>query len=130
MKAIISLLFFFLATYGFAQEISFRELNSSNVLKLFDNQTSNIETKFAISTQMGIGNKILVFDNKGKNLQIVQRGDYNTTNYVNAGNKPTDLQINSVGNNNYIDVTGNNGNSEGMKINIKGSDKMIFVRNY
>lgn len=130
MKAIISLLFSFLTIYTFGQEISFKELNSSNVLNLFDSPSLNIENKLSTNTQIGIDNKILVYDNKGKNLEIVQRGDYNTTNYVNAGNKSTDLQINSVGNNNYIDVTGNNSNSEGMKINIKGNDKMIFVRNY
>ena len=100
-------------------------------MQLFGKNPSNNNSQNVLkNSQIGNENSIFVYDSNGKNLQILQQGNYNSTLYINVGNKETDLQINSIGNNNYVDITGNNSNSEGMKIRIKGNDKMIFIRNY
>ena len=60
-----------------------------------------------------------------------QVGNYNTTFFNNQNeNQKTDQQINVKGSNNHVDITGSNSISEGMIINLKQNDKMVFIRNY
>jgi hypothetical protein len=62
---------------------------------------------------------------------IRQTGDFNTTLMTNTNPEIENRQKVSVeGNNNYIDITGNNSNSKEMQINLKTNDKMIFVRHF
>ncbi len=114
-----------------AEKISYRDLNSSNVLQFLSESSRRLNAESVnVNVQVGNDNIINVMDSKAAHLRIIQQGDYNTFNYNNADQRATNLEISTSGNNNYIDVAGNNSVSDGMKINIRGNDKMIFVRNY
>lgn len=130
-KKFTTFLVFFIAIICYAQEINFQDINSNNILRMLQsNQEIKISNSEVTNLQSGNENKIYIFDNSAKKLEISQQGNFNTTQYVNPGSKPTNIEVKSFGNNNYIDITGNNSNSDGMKIQVRGNDKMIFVRNY
>ncbi len=129
----ISFLLFF-CTYCRAQKnVSFEELNSQNVLQLFgsSNSTVNAATGFGSSViQIGNKNEVQIYDLNPKKVSINQIGNENKTVFINTGNTPSTATINSIGNKNYVDVVGSNSISENMKINIKDSNMIIFIRNY
>lgn len=81
---------------------------------------------------MGNNNKASIYDkSKKSDLMIRQTGNFNTTLMTNTNPELENKQkVNVEGSNNYIDVTGNNGNSKEMQINLKTNDKMIFVRHF
>jgi len=132
MKKTLTTFLMFLATFiCYAQEINFQDINSNNVMRMLQSsQEIKISNSEVANLQNGNENRIYIFDNSAKKLEISQQGNYNTTQYVNPGSKPTNMEVKTIGNNNYIDIAGNNSNSDGMKIQIRGNDKMIFVRNY
>lgn len=117
-----------------AQNISLNNINSNNVLELFrPNQVSQIlpEGKsINITTQTGDGNTIVMNDNSPNYMEMVQSGNYNTTLFVNPNDYPTNAEIKINGSGNYIDITGSNSISDGMKMNINANDMKIFMRNY
>lgn len=131
MKSLL-FIFIFLCSFCFGQTLHFDEINSQNVLDIIFPK-ENIATAVAsgnISIQEGNYNIINVQDNNLKKLKVTQNGDFNTFQYNNFGKTPTDATVNMVGANNYIDITGNNSIMEGLKINLRMNDKMIFIRNY
>ncbi|QOW09444.1 hypothetical protein Q73A0000_03230 [Kaistella flava (ex Peng et al. 2021)] len=82
--------------------------------------------------QLGNNNSALVYNkSKSSDLLIRQTGDFNTTLMTNTNpNLENKQKVNVEGDNNYIDITGNNSNSKEMQLNLKTNDKMIFVRHY
>ncbi|MGA9213126.1 hypothetical protein [Kaistella sp.] len=135
MKKLISIIFCIVCIhFGIAQEISLNNINSSNVLDYYK-QTENLQQQgqagsVNITTQIGNDNNIEVIDRKLKYLEIIQRGDYNTTYFTNPNNYPTNAEIKINGSRNYIDITGSNSISNGMKMNINANDMTMFMRNY
>ncbi|MCZ2085538.1 MAG: hypothetical protein LC112_14820 [Flavobacteriales bacterium] len=117
-----------------AQSIDFSQINSLNALNIIS--TSNKDLSEFISkssvTQLGNNNSALIYDkSKRSDLMIRQTGDFNTTLMTNTNpNLENKQKVNIEGDNNYIDITGNNSNSKEMQINLKTNDKMIFVRHY
>ena len=117
-----------------AQSIDFSQINSLNALNIVS--TSNKDLSEFISkssvTQLGNNNSALIYDkSKRSDLVIRQTGDFNTTLMTNTNpNLENKQKVNIEGDNNYIDITGNNSNSKEMQINLKTNDKMIFVRHY
>ncbi len=131
----ILLIFFLILSSVFfpaqsAGEISYGELNSSNVLEFLQNNPDMKAETVNINIQNGKENLINTVSSKGSFLYIMQEGNFNTVNYNGTVNRAANFEIRSTGFNNYIDVTGSNSVSDGMKINIKGNDKMVFIRNY
>lgn len=129
----LSILLFFCTFYKAQKNISFEELTSQNVLKLFgsNNSTINATTGFNSNVvQVGNNNEVQIYDFNPKQVFISQIGNENKTVFVNSSNKPSEATINSMGNSNYIDMVGSNSISEKMKINIKDSNMIIFIRNY
>ncbi|MDQ0475816.1 hypothetical protein [Chryseobacterium sp. MDT2-18] len=127
---IIAILFCFLIN---AQKIDFSEINSLNALSIISAPAKDISLISRSSvTQLGNNNTAMVYDkSKRSDLMIRQTGDFNTTLMTNTNpNLDNKQKVNIEGNNNYIDVTGNNSNSKEMQINLKTNDKMIFVRHY
>ncbi|QBO59245.1 hypothetical protein [Chryseobacterium salivictor] len=127
---IIAILFCFLIN---AQKIDFSEINSLNALSIISAPAKDISLISRSSvTQLGNNNTAMVYDkSKRSDLMIRQTGDFNTTLMTNTNpNLDNKQKVNVEGNNNYIDVTGNNSNSKEMQINLKTNDKMIFVRHY
>ena len=127
---IISFMFFHSIT---AQSITLNNINSKNVLDYFQ-QTEILkqQTTYSVDilTQIGNGNIVETFDKTPKYLNLVQNGNFNTTYFVNPNNHPTNAEIRINGSGNYIDITGSNSISDGMKININANDMTIFMRNY
>lgn len=117
-----------------AQNISFNDVNSSNVLELYrQSQAGNMPQEMKsmdIMVQIGEGNIIQLIDKTPNFIELVQTGNYNTTLFINPNNYPTNAEIKINGSGNYIDITGSNSISDGMKMNINANDMTIFMRNY
>ena len=134
MKNLILILLVFFYYPFLSQNLTFSEINSKNILNLLHAESiKNYEqgSKTAV-IQIGDNNKANVYDrSKKSDLMIRQTGDFNTTLMTNTNPEIENRQKVSVeGNNNYIDITGNNSNSKEMQINLKTNDKMIFVRHF
>ncbi|MBE2274631.1 MAG: hypothetical protein IAE62_10250 [Flavobacteriales bacterium] len=134
MKNLILILLVFFYYPFLSQNLTFSEINSKNILNLLNTESiknSEQGSKTAV-IQIGDNNKANVYDrSKKSDLMIRQTGDFNTTLMTNTNPEIENKQKVSVeGNNNYIDITGNNSNSKEMQINLKTNDKMIFVRHF
>lgn len=134
MKNLILILLVFFYYPFLSQDLTFSEINSKNILNLLNAESiknSEQGSKTAV-IQIGDNNKANVYDrSKKSDLMIRQTGDFNTTLMTNTNPEIENRQKVSVeGNNNYIDITGNNSNSKEMQINLKTNDKMIFVRHF
>ena len=135
MKTLLTFIVcFFFHQFSNAQEISLRNINSSNILDFYqqnqNQQQQNQMKSIDIATQVGDGNTIQMQDRTPSYIELVQTGNYNTTFFENPNNYPTNAEIKVKGSGNYIDVTGSNSISDGMKININANDVTIFMRNY
>ena len=96
------------------------------VLEAVDNHTS-----YSNILQIGDSNNIETMINAKTNIMIQQLGDYNSLYFNNSfSDTKTKNVINTQGNNNIIDITGSNSVSENMKVNVKGDNMTIFMRNY
>ncbi len=134
MKNLILILLVLFYYPFLSQNLTFSEINSKNILNLLDAESiknSEQGSKTAV-IQIGDNNKANVYDrSKKSDLMIRQTGDFNTTLMTNTNPEIENKQKVSVeGDNNYIDITGNNSNSKEMQINLKTNDKMIFVRHF
>lgn len=135
MKKLIFILLIVCFNSYNSQEISFNEINSNNILNIISSELSKTNLELSSKTavvQIGDNNTANVYDKSRKSdLLIRQTGDFNTTLMTNTNPDLENKQkVNVEGDNNYIDITGNNGNSKEMQINLKTNDKMIFVRHY
>ena len=118
-----------------AQQVSFSEINSKNILQLLTTPTQTTKENATHATeilQVGNQNKVEVFNRSQKsNLEFTQLGNYNTTFFINPdATKNVETKVNVNGFNNHVDVTGSNSISDKIQLNIKGDNKMIFMRNY
>lgn len=126
----VSLVFFHSLT---AQTNTLNTINSTNVLeyhKQFEILKQQSAKSVDIVNQIGNGNVAETIDRSSQYLNILQYGNFNTTFFVNPNNYPTNAEIRIKGSGNYIDITGSNSISDGMKININANDMTIFMRNY
>ena len=134
MKNLILILLVFFYYPFLSQNLTFSEINSKNILNLLNAESiknSEQGSKTAV-IQIGDNNKANVYDrSKKSDLMIRQTGDFNTTLMTNTNPEIENRQKVSVeGDNNYIDITGNNSNSKEMQINLKTNDKMILITIY
>lgn len=135
MKNLITIILVFIFSQFFpAQNISFNDVNSSNVLDMYRQiQVSNMPQNMKstdVMVQIGEGNMIQLIDKTPNFIELVQTGNYNTTLFINPNNYPTNAEIKINGSGNYIDITGSNSISDGMKMHINANDMTIFMRNY
>ena len=116
-----------------AQTITLNNINSSNILEYYKQteikNLSQIQSE-NILTQNGIGNTAETYDKTPKYLNLSQNGNFNTTYFINPNNYPTNAEIRINGSGNYIDITGTNSISDGMKVYINANDMTLFMRNY
>lgn len=139
MKRISLLLFVFSIQLYFSQNINFENINSNNILYLLNNTEvspnyteKNIVKSSTEVTQIGNENFAsinLLYETQIKSAQL---GNENTFIYQDFFNpqKNTQITVTALGNGNYVEVLGSNNISDGMKINVTGNDKIIFIRNY
>ena len=117
-----------------AQQISFDNLNSSNVLNMLSEMSkiSEIQKSSEIRLmQYGNENFAEIKANSKTQLSALQFGDYNYLNFDNAFQKDqAKSTITTQGNNNIIDVVGSNSISDKMQIHLKGDNMTIFMRNF
>lgn len=134
MKTLITLLGIVFFHFSYAQSISLGNINSSNILDFYEEsemlRTRISPSSVAISVQVGDGNIMEMTDKSPNYISLIQAGNYNTTYFQNTNNYPTQAEITVNGSGNYIDITGSNSISDGMKININTNDMTIFMRNY
>ncbi|MCC2591474.1 hypothetical protein [Chryseobacterium sp. MFBS3-17] len=119
---------------AYTQATTLTQINSSNILDYYERaqilqQNPDIKS-IDIVNQTGTGNIVEMADRSPNYIELNQTGNYNTTYYVNPNSHPTNTQVNITGSGNYIDITGSNSISDGMKINVRANDMTIFVRNY
>jgi len=117
-----------------AQNISFENINSNNVLALIPQiqNTSDSQNNTDIkSLQYGNQNYTEIQANSQTSLSTMQIGDYNYLNFDNSFEKNSvKSAITTQGNNNIIDITGSNSISEKIQIHVKGDNMTLFMRNY
>lgn len=134
MKAgITTFLFTLIFGAATAQNIAFKDITSANVQEYLQQDAKVLqmqEGSLEITVQMGNGNVIETFDKSPEFLNIQQYGNNNTTYFINPNNYPTNAELKINGSGNYIDITGSNSISSGMKMNINANDMTIFMRNY
>ncbi|MDN3607946.1 hypothetical protein [Kaistella yonginensis] len=116
-----------------AQTITLNNINSSNILEYYkQTEIKNLSQIQSVNilTQNGIGNTAETYDKTPKYLNLSQNGNFNTTYFINPNNYPTNAEIRINGSGNYIDITGTNSISDGMKVYINANDMTLFMRNY
>lgn len=116
-----------------AQTITLNNINSSNILEYYkQTEIKNLSQIQSVNilTQNGIGNTAETYDKTPKYLNLSQNGNFNTTYFINPYNYPTNAEIRINGSGNYIDITGTNSISDGMKVYINANDMTLFMRNY
>ena len=116
-----------------AQTITLNNINSSNILEYYkQTEIKNLSQIQSVNilTQNGIGNTAETYDKTPKYLNLSQNGNFNTTYFINPNNYPTNAEIRINGSGNYIDITGTNSISDGMKVYINANDVTLFMRNY
>jgi hypothetical protein len=114
-----------------SQQVEWNQINSNSVLDLAILQAVDNHTSYSNILQIGDSNNIEAMINAKTNIMIQQLGDYNSLYFNNffSDTKTTNV-ITTQGNNNIIDITGSNSVSENMKVNVKGDNRTIFIRNY
>lgn len=114
-----------------AQEIDWNKINSNTILNLIARQQTDQNSYGSNIIQMGDYNNAELSLNARTNIVVKQLGDFNTLYFINSfTDKETKAAVTAQGNNNIIDVTGSNSISDGIQINVKGDNKMAFMRNY
>jgi len=115
-----------------AQQLDWDKVNSNTVLDLMSRQQTEQQALYGSSVlQTGDYNNAELFLNPKTNIAVQQSGDFNTLYFINSfTDQETKTAVTAQGNNNIIDITGSNSVSDGMRINVKGDNKTIFMRNY
>jgi predicted ABC-type exoprotein transport system permease subunit len=115
-----------------SQEIDWNQINSNNILNIIAaHNVDPIILSYSNIVQIGDFNDAELSINAKTDISVKQIGDYNTLYFINSfTDTENKTAITTQGNNNIIDITGSNSISEGMKIDVKGDNKTIFVRNY
>ena len=132
-KPLLIIVFIILFQIISAQTITLNNINSSNILEYYkQTEIKNLSQIQSVNilTQNGIGNTAETYDKTPKYLNLSQNGNFNTTYFINPNNYPTNAEIRINGSGNYIDITGTNSISDGMKVYINANDMTLFMRNY
>ena len=123
------ILIFFSSNFK-SQQVDWGQINSVNIMDIIAGQNPDIGT-YTSTVQIGNHNSAQLFINEKTSVSLSQIGDHNKLFYVNSF---TDTEVKNTittqGHNNIIDITGSNSISENMKMNIKGDNMTIFMRNY
>lgn len=120
-----------LFSYMKSQQVEWNQINSNTALDLTLVQAKDNFTSYSNIIQIGDANNVEAMINAKTSILIQQLGDYNSLFFNNSfSDTKTKNAISTQGNNNIIDITGSNSVSENMKLNVKGDNMTIFMRNY
>ena len=113
-----------------SQQVDWGQINSANIMDIIAGQNPDLGT-YTSAVQIGNHNSAQLLINEKTSVSLSQIGDHNKLFYVNSF---TDTEVKNTittqGHNNIIDITGSNSISDDMKMNIKGDNMTIFMRNY
>jgi len=113
-----------------SQQIAWNHINSTNIVGLIASQNPDTGT-FTSTIQLGDYNKADLYLNNKTSISLQQIGDYNSLFFNNSfSEKGVVNNITTQGNNNIIDITGGNSISEKLRLNLKGDNMTVFIRNY
>lgn len=113
-----------------SQQIDWNHINSTNIVGLIASQNPDTGT-FTSTIQLGDYNKADLYLNNKTSISLQQIGDYNSLFFNNSfSEKGVVNNITTQGNNNIIDITGGNSISEKLRLNLKGDNMTVFIRNY
>lgn len=113
-----------------SQEIDWGQINSNNAFNIVNIQNPDIGS-YDATIQIGNHNSTELLINERTKLSVTQIGDYNKLLFNNSFTETkVNNSITTQGHNNIIDITGSNSISDDMKINVKGDNVTIFMRNY
>lgn len=101
-----------------------QELTEAQLLEFITFNNMNNGTQVL---QLGNYNQATV---KGKQLNLNQIGDSQDFYYTETSIIPSDFQINIEGNENYVEIYGNNQILDKISINIIGDNRNVIIRNY
>lgn len=114
-----------------SQQIDWENINSNTVFNVISNQNSEQGMSYSNILQMGDFNTAELSLNVKTDISVKQFGDYNSLYFINSfSDVEVKTSITTQGYNNIVDVTGSNSISDGMKMNVKGDNMTIFMRNY
>ncbi|WP_312389913.1 hypothetical protein [Chryseobacterium sp.] len=114
-----------------SQQIDWENINSNTVFNVISNQNSEQGMSYSNILQMGDFNTAELSLNAKTEISVKQFGDYNSLYFINSfSDVEVKTSITTQGYNNIVDVTGSNSISDGMKMNVKGDNLTIFMRNY
>ncbi|MEN4760037.1 hypothetical protein ABEG63_06820 [Chryseobacterium sp. C39-AII1] len=114
-----------------SQQIDWENINSNTVFNVISNQNSGQGMSYSNILQMGDFNTAELSLNVKTDISVKQFGDYNSLYFINSfSDVEVKTSITTQGYNNIVDVTGSNSISDGMKMNVKGDNMTIFMRNY
>ncbi len=114
-----------------SQQIDWENINSNTVFNVISNQNSEHGMSYSNILQMGDFNTAELSLNAKTEISVKQLGDYNSLYFINSfSDVEVKTSITTQGYNNIVDVTGSNSISDGMKMNVKGDNMTIFMRNY
>lgn len=125
----VSCFFVFFSARSKAQKISWGQINSNNIIDVITRQA--VIPEATTSLQIGNYNNAELFLNDKTAILLQQIGDYNRLYFNNSFTETgAKTSITTQGYNNIIDITGSNSISEKLKLNVKGDNMTIFMRNY
>jgi len=114
-----------------SQQIDWENINSNTVFNVISNQNSEQGMSYSNILQIGDFNTAELSLNAKTEISVKQFGDYNSLYFINSfSDVEVKTSITTQGYNNIVDVTGSNSISDGMKMNVKGDNMTIFMRNY
>lgn len=129
LTILVSWVFVFFSARFNAQKISWGQINSNNIIDVIIKQT--VITESISSLQIGNYNNAELFLNNRTAILLQQIGDFNKVYFNNSFTETAaKTSITTQGYNNIIDITGSNSISEKLKLNVKGDNMTIFMRNY
>lgn len=77
--------------------------------------------------QSGNDNLAIIDANK---ISVIQNGENQQFYYTETSIIPSALNVNVEGNNNYVEIFGNNQIMDNFTINIEGDNRNVIIRNY
>ncbi len=116
-----------------SQQIDWNRINSQTAIDMITQNTDPSLFTSSISQVVQIGdlNNADLQINSKTNIIVQQFGDQNSIYFNNSfSSKEVKTAITTQGNNNIVDITGSNGISEKMHLNVNGENMAVFMRNY
>ncbi|RCU44757.1 hypothetical protein DQ356_00620 [Chryseobacterium lacus] len=113
------------------QQIAWPQINSTVAIDMFHLQQMSLDSLGSVVVQQGDKNNATILMSSQSEVTVRQDGRQNNVYFNNthsAGKSST--AIATMGYNNTVDFTGTNSISDGIKMNVKGENVTVFVRNY